>query len=308
MALEKNALQRILIVGSGITGRGLGAMFADGGFSVTIWNPRRASQANIPAGCVFSQSLPAEVPDLVIECVPEVLETKVAVFAKLEAVYGAAPILASNTSGLPLEDIARPLTSPERFLGVHVFTPAEISPLVEVIALPATRPGLVDAVVEAIARCGKRSLRVSQPVVGHLLNRLQHALLHEAYHLVAHGIATPADIDAICKELLGPRLCVTGLIESKDRGGLEIHADAQDAIVPHLCKSKIAHGFLRRMVEDGRTGVRSGRGFYDWRGQDPDQLARVAGDRLRRLNAFLANEIGGEKPKPLPLPLSEEDD
>ncbi len=308
MTGEKNGVASVLIVGSGVTGRGLGAVFAAGGFAVTMYNPRRTGQANIPAGCTFSRTLPADIPDLVIECVPEILKTKAQVFADLEAAYGGDPILASNTSGLPLEEIARPLAHPDRFLGVHVFTPAEVSPLVEVIAVAATRPEVVDQVVAAIARCGKRALRVSRPVIGHLWNRLQHALLHEAYHIIAHGIATAADLDAIAKELLGPRFCVTGLIESKDRGGLEIHVHAQQAIVPHLCKSDAAHGFLWRMLDDGRTGVRSGRGFYDWRGQDPDDLALTAADKLRRLNAFLASEIRGEEPTPLPLPLSDDDE
>lgn len=307
MKAEKKGLRTILIVGSGVTGRGIGAMFAAGGFAVTIHNPRRGRSDDIPSGCGYSQGLPSGTPDLIVECVPEVLDTKIAVFAGLEAAYGNIPILASNTSGLPLESIAATLAAPERFLGMHFFTPADVSPLVEVIPVARTKPAVVEAAVDALARCGKRSLRVSQPVIGHLVNRLQHAILHEAYHLIGNGIATAADIDAIAKELLGPRFCVTGLVESKDRGGLEVNARSQQAIVPHLCKSAKPHAFLERMVAEGRQGVRSGRGFYEWEGCDRAAVARTAAERLSRLNAFLAEEIWTAPPVPAPLPLADDE-
>ncbi len=277
-------------------------MFAAGGFDVTIHNPRRDRPDNIPAECAYSRALPESTPDLILESVPEDLEVKRMVHAAMEQAYGGEPILATNTSGLPIDDIAEPLNVRERFLGIHFFTPAQVSPLVEVIRSADTSEETVVSVVEALGQCGKRALLVSRPIVGHLWNRLQHAILHEAYHLIENGIATPSDIDAIAKELLGPRFCITGLLESKDIGGLAIHLQSQEVIVPHLCGSREPHGILRRLIGDGRQGIRSGKGFFDWKDRDPDEIAATAADKLRRLNAFLEREIRGDEPEPATLP------
>jgi 3-hydroxybutyryl-CoA dehydrogenase len=127
-------------------------------------------------------------------------------------------------------------------------------------------------------------------VNGYLINRLQHSILHEAYHLVQDGIAAPETIDKVAKQLLGPRMCVTGLLEQKDIGGLEIHAKAQRSIVPSLSHTGVPSPYLQDMVARGDLGIRSGRGFYDWAGRDPNEIQRTANERLQRLLAFLESE------------------
>ncbi len=283
-------ISKITIVGGGLQGCGIAALFAGAGVEVVLYHPRPSRPRKVPDGVTVTATLPAAEPDLIIESVPEVLDTKIEVFRHLEEAYGDRVILCSNTSGLPLEDMAAALARPERFLGLHFFTPAEVSPLVEVIRVAATGADAVARVEALLADAGRQALMVSRPVIGYIWNRLQHAMLHEAYYLIEHGIARPEDIDAVARRQLGPRFCITGLIESKDMGGLAMHAAAQDAIVPHLNASRAPSPILRRLVENGDIGVRSGRGFYDWRGRDADAVLAAAADKLRRLNAFLESE------------------
>src|SRR3546814_15688621 len=88
--------------------------------------------------------------------------------------------------------------------------------------------------VDAMERTGKEVIRLNRPVAGFLFNRLQHALLHEAYWMIEQGIVTAADVDTFARRAFGPRMCVTGVIEQKDLRGLDTHALAQRGIVPHL--------------------------------------------------------------------------
>ena len=290
MTIPAPEISKITVVGGGLQGCGIAALFAGAGVETVLYHPRPSAPRSLPEGVRLTATLAADEPDLIIESVPEDLDTKIAVFRQLEAAYGERVILASNTSGLPLEDMAAALERPQRFLGMHFFTPAEVSPLVEVIRVAATDAGALARIEVVLARAGRDALMVSSPVVGYVWNRLQHAMLHEAYYLIEHGIARAEDIDAVARRLFGPRFCVTGLIESKDMGGLAMHADAQDAIVPHLNASRTASPMLRRMVENGDIGIRSGRGFYDWRGRDADAITAAAAAKLRRLNAFLESE------------------
>jgi 3-hydroxybutyryl-CoA dehydrogenase len=94
-------------------------------------------------------------------------------------------------------------------------------------------------------------------------------------------------VDKVAKRLLGPRMCITGLLEQKDLAGLGMHAQAQRSIVPSLSHTGIPSPFLQNMVARGDVGIRSGRGFYDWTGRDTTKLQGRANERLQRLLAFL---------------------
>lgn len=283
-------IQRVLVVGAGTMGRGVAKSFAAGGFQTIVWSRRAPNVPGLPEGVAAVPAPPADVPDLVIENVPEDAETKRSVYRVLEKAYPPSLIIATNTSGLPLDDLARGLEHPERFLGAHYFQPAEVFPMVEVIAATATDPNVVERVAEAMRRTGKEPILVRKPVEGYLINRLQHAILHEAYHLIEIGATTAYEVDQIAKYLLGPRMCVTGLIEQKDISGLEIHAKAQAGIVPKLAHTRTPTRFVQDMVACGATGLRAGRGFYDWTGCDPSTVVEQATRRLTRVLDFLEGE------------------
>ena len=283
-------IQRVLVVGAGTMGRGVARSFAAGGFETIVWSRRAPNVPGLPEGVTAVPAPPLEAPDLVIENVPEDAETKRAVYRDLEKAYPPSVIIATNTSGLPLDDLAGTLKHPERFLGAHYFQPAEVFPMVEVIAATATDPDVVERVATAMRRTGKEPILVRKPVEGYLINRLQHAILHEAYHLIEIGATTAFEVDQVAKYLLGPRMCVTGLIEQKDIAGLEIHAKSQAGIVPKLAHTNTATHFVQDMVARGAIGLRAGRGFYDWSGCDRSAVVEQATTRLRRLLNFLEGE------------------
>lgn len=293
-------IRRVLVVGAGTMGRGVAKSFAAGGFETIVWSRRAPNVPDLPQGVTAVPTLPAEAPDLVIENVPEDAETKRAVYRALEKAYPPSVIIATNTSGLPLDTLAEGLQHPGRFLGAHYFQPAEVFPMVEVIAATATEPEVMERVAAAMRRTGKEPILVRKPVEGYLINRLQHAILHEAYHLIEIGATTAYEVDQIAKHLLGPRMCVTGLIEQKDIGGLAIHAKAQAALVPKLAHTRTPVGFVQDMVARGATGLGAGRGFYDWRECDRSAVVEQATARLTRLLDFLAGERRAPRPGTTP--------
>lgn len=277
-------IESVLVVGYGVMGAGIVRSFADAGFRVTILSRRAPALVGLPAGVTVSTALPASAPDLVIETVVEELEPKRAVYRAVEAAYPPDTVIGTNTSGLPLETLAAELAHPERFVGVHWFHPADVFPMVEVVAGPAAARANVERVAAALARTGKEPIVLDKPVVGYVINRLQHTILHEAYHLIAEGIVGADAIDKVARWLLGPRMCVTGLVEQKDIGGLTVHALAQRSIVPALSHTGTPNPMLQAMVARGDTGLDAGRGFYDWAGLEP---AAIRGDASARLHALL---------------------
>ena len=289
---NESSCTSLLVVGAGVMGQGIARLFADAGLDVTMMDtqPVHVSHPRVK----FVRQPPAEsVPDLVIEAVFEDAIVKKSVYAEIEKTYGGRPVLATNTSGLPLDDLAEGLEYPERFLAMHFFMPAEVFPMIEVVRGKRTGNPAVDLAIATVKQAGREPIVLERAINGYLINRLQHSILHEAYHLVADGIATPEVIDKVAKQLLGPRMCITGLLEQKDIAGLEIHAKAQRSIVPSLSHTGVPSPYVQNMVARGDVGLRSGKGFYDWAGRDPTDVQRTANERLVRLLAFLERDKSG---------------
>jgi 3-hydroxybutyryl-CoA dehydrogenase len=275
-------------MGAGVMGQGIGRLFAGAGIEVALVDMRDVAFSH--PGVTFSRQLPQSTPDLVIEAVFEKADVKQAVYADIEAAYGGRPVLATNTSGLPLDELASSLRHPERFLAMHFFQPADVFPMIEVVRATRTEDAAVAMALAAVRQAGRDPILLQKPVNGYLINRLQHSILHEAYHLLEAGIATPDMIDNVARRLLGPRMCITGLLEQKDLAGLEMHAQAQRSIVPTLSHTNVPNPYLQDMVARGDVGVRSGQGFYDWRHRDGAAMQRRASQRLQRLLEFLAED------------------
>ena len=277
----------ILVIGSGVMGRGIAKSFAAAGISSAIFSRNAAKVSGIDPRVALLDCLPQEAPALVIESVPEEKEPKFACYAAIESAYAGAPVLASNTSALDLEELAQPLKYPGRFLGIHYFMPADVNTLVEVAPVRATEPAAADTAVRLLEAAGRSVVRLQRAVPGLLINRLQHAILHEAYYLIDEGIATAEEIDRCAREMLAPRMCITGLIEQKDISGLDTHALAQRALVPLLHHGDKPRRALQHLYAAGHLGIKTGKGFYDWSGKDPDRVKAEAGRKLTELLAYL---------------------
>ncbi|HUA51399.1 MAG TPA: 3-hydroxyacyl-CoA dehydrogenase NAD-binding domain-containing protein [Candidatus Sulfotelmatobacter sp.] len=285
-------IERVLVVGYGVMGRGIALTFGAGGFDTAVWSRRAASLSDLPPGVRAVASPPTEAPDLVIESVLEDRALKQQVYAAIEAAYPATTIIGTNTSGLALDDLSAGMRHPERFVGTHYFMPAEVFAMVEVMAGTHTPRAVVDRVAAAMRRTGKDAITLYKPIVGYLINRLQHCILHEAYRMIETGVASPAEIDRVARLMLGPRMCINGLIEQKDIGGLEIHVNAHRAIVPALHHEPVANRYLQALGKRGEFGIDAGLGFYDWRGCDAKAVRRQTVTRLNALLEFLNTGLG----------------
>jgi len=286
-------IHHVLVCGYGTMGRGIVNLFTKGGFRVSVLTRDPAKiAAELPEPATAIADLPADRPDLVMENYPEDMATKQALYARLEAVYGGHPILSTNTSGLDLTALAAPLAHKSQFIGVHYLQPPDAFPLAEATRIAETSDDTVARMVAALKKVGQDAVVLNKPIVGFLFNRLQHALLHEAYHMLEQGWVTAEDIDKYGRLAFGPRMCVTGIIEQKDVGGLDVNATSQRSIVPALHHSAAPVQLVQDMAARGEHGVKSGKGFYDWTGVDMDAYKAKAADKTRRILAIIREDDG----------------
>ena len=284
--LDTALCRRVLVAGGGVMGQGIARLMAGANMAVTLMDTRDIIAPH-PAVHVVRQPPLDNVPDLVIEAVFEDRAVKRSVYEQIEVAYKGAPVVATNTSGLPLDELAEGLRFPGRFLAMHFFMPADLFPMIEVVRGSRTEDAAVAVAVCAVKKSGREPVLLERPINGYLINRLQHSILHEAYHLIEDGIASAEMIDKVAKRLLGPRMCITGLLEQKDIAGLEMHAKAQRSIVPTLSHTGVPTALLQDMVARGDVGIRSGKGFYEWQAGDADTVPVAANERLKRLLRFL---------------------
>lgn len=288
-------IETVLVAGYGVMGRGIVAAFRRGGFKVAVLSRRPGGDLGLPPEVEVVARPGGAMPDLIVETIEEKTEPKLELYKQLDAAWDGAPILASNTSSLPLDELAKGVKRPDRYVGLHYFQPADSIPLVEVVRGAKTSDATLAATRAAVVRCGQQPLVLQKAVNGFLVNRLQQALYREVYALMAQGVVAAEDVDLCAKAMLGPRMCVTGLLEQKDISGLDTHALAMRAIVPDLCHDPEPSKLVQAMYARGDIGLKSGKGFYDWRGKDP---ARVRSEVARRLAEVLValQKAGGDPP------------
>ncbi len=283
-------IQSVLVIGPGTMGRGIANTFIRGGHDVTVLSRNPDKVAPFEGTVRITDTLPDVAPDFLIESIVEDMDVKRALIAQIETKYGGKPILATNTSGLSMEDMVAGMSYPERFIGAHYLQPADALPIVEVIRVAETSDDVVAAVKAALQRNGQNALVLNRPVPGFLLNRLQHAMMHEALAMIEEGVCTAEDVDNCLKNALAPRMCLTGLIEQKDLSGLQVTAATHRNLVPDFHHTNTPVALLQDMVKAGNLGVSSGQGFYDWRGRDVDGYKRAVAKKLDRILAILAED------------------
>jgi 3-hydroxybutyryl-CoA dehydrogenase len=199
--------------------------------------------------------------DLVVECVSEDSAVKREVLARLEPALAEDGLLTSTTSSLRVDVLGSALTDPGRFLGWHWFHPADLVPLVEVVPGKTTRPVVTEQLRAWTAALGKTPLCLRADVPGFVANRLQYALLREAYALVERGVCSPEDVDLAVTGGLGLRWSAAGPFELMDLAGLDVHAAVVEALAPELDRSTTTPRLLAELRESGARGVKNGRGL-----------------------------------------------
>ena len=228
-----------------------------------------------------------EMARFVVEAVPEDLALKQRLFADLERLAPADAILATNSSGLPIAESAAHIESGWRVVGSHFFLPAQIIPLVEVSRGADTSDETMQWTYDHWRACGKEPIRIEKDLPGYVANRMQGALVREATHLLAAGVANAEDIDkAVCAGF-GLRYMVSGPLEQRDLGGLDLHVALAGELWPHLDTSAGPFPMVKEMVERGELGLKTGKGFYDWSGVDEDEVRDKKYEALLKLMASL---------------------
>ena len=284
---DDTRIKNVLIAGAGSIGIGVARSFAKSGFTVKVLSRNPGRLREVLGGVDIVEKLPPAPPDLIVESIPELADLKLRLYCDVEDAYGGAPILTTNTSGLPLQDLMQGLRYPQQFLGTHYLYPADASEFVEVVRTEKTANTAVERVVSALRQCEKTPVILNRPVIGALINRLQHALLHEAYYLIDEGIVSGEQVDDIARRLLAPRMCITGLLLQKDISGLDTHALAQRTIVPHLCHDKTPSKSLQALYENGHLGLKTGKGFYDWSKSDAARIRATATENVAKIIALM---------------------
>ncbi|WP_028551144.1 3-hydroxyacyl-CoA dehydrogenase NAD-binding domain-containing protein [Paenibacillus sp. UNC451MF] len=224
---------------------------------------------------------------LIIEAVPENLSLKQHIFKQLESVCSSEAILATNTSGLPVSDIAAALNYPGRLIGMHFFMPAHVVPLVEVIKGTATEAHTAEKVMEFLKQMGKKPVLVHKELPGFIGNRIQHALAREAISLLEKGVASAEDIDTVVRYSLGIRLLFTGPLEQRDWNGLDVHCHIASYLYEDLENRTEPSPLLTNKVEQGNLGVKTGKGFYDWQDKDVPSISQNKNRQLLELIKWL---------------------
>lgn len=300
-------MNRIAIIGSGVMGHGIGQLYAQHGANVTMYDISDDAINN--AKQMIDDSLDAMVRkeiiseedkaftianlsytteladackdmDMVVEVVPEVTKLKHEVYRKIEAIVGVDTVIASNTSAIPLKELIEDATHPERFIITHYFAPAQIIPLVEIIKYDITRQDLVDNVEKFLEDCGKSPIILKKEVPGFIANRMQMALMREAFWLYENGIATAEDIDTVIKDSLGFRYVYLGPLEGQDIAGIGTTYNVAKKLFPVLDNTTSPHEFLQSMIDKNTVGLRSLKGFYDYTEVSAREKIKVRNDHF----------------------------
>ncbi|MEZ5392666.1 MAG: 3-hydroxyacyl-CoA dehydrogenase family protein [Bryobacterales bacterium] len=210
--------------------------------------------------------------DFVSESAPENLALKQELFATLDRAAPPEAILTTNTSGLSINAVSERCERPQRVLTAHFWNPPHLMRLVELVRGDKTSDEAVERTKTLLEACGKAVVVVKKDRPGQLGNRLQHAMVREAIHIVAEGIADAEDVDLAAKAGFGLRLPVYGIFEHQDAVGLDLVLAIQDYVNQDLAREPNAHESLKQMVERGELGRKSGKGYYDWSEKDWDEL------------------------------------
>jgi 3-hydroxybutyryl-CoA dehydrogenase len=312
-----NEIRNITIVGAGTMGHSLALSFAQAGYSVRLHDvsddillrAKRLIDSNlrtlVEAG-LLDEHLQTSIleriqtttdignagghADFVIEAVNEDAAAKKTIFRTLDAFCPPGAILASNTSYLDIFQFVE-TGRPDKVLITHWFAPPHLVPLVEIVRGPHTSQETVDRIRTLLIAIGKNPIVISKFLPGFIANRLQSALTNEALHLLDNGYATPEEIDMAVKSGFGLRLPILGAMKRMDFAGLDfaqkVISNAQYQPPARRTRSET----VDHLVSQGKLGVKTGSGFYEYGGRTPEAIMKERDLKLIKLKKFLT-EMG----------------
>ncbi|MCV0401699.1 MAG: 3-hydroxyacyl-CoA dehydrogenase [Nitrosopumilus sp.] len=290
-------VKNITVLGSGVMGHGIAQVSATAGYNVVLrdikqefldkamekikWSlDKLVSKEKISrdeGDAIFARIKPvvdlAEAvkdAELVIEVVPEIMDLKKSVYAELDKVADPKVIFASNTSTLPITEIANTTSRPEKFIGIHFFNPPQLMKLVEIIPGEKTAQEITDLTKEYVKSVNKQAVLCRKDVPGFIINRLFIPMVHEACFVKDRTGATLEEIDSAVKFKLGFPM---GIFELADFTGMDVIHKA--TVEMHLRDKKVInpHPLVEKMFNEKKLGQKSGEGYYKY---SDDKYERVA--------------------------------
>ena len=290
------AVKNITVLGSGVMGHGIAQVSATAGYNVVLrdikqefldkamekikWSlDKLVSKEKISkeeGESIFSRITPivdlneaVKNAELIIEVVPEIMDLKKLVYAELDKVAGPEVIFASNTSTLPITEIANTTSRPEKFIGIHFFNPPQLMKLVEVIPGEKTSQEITDLTQEYVKSVNKQAVLCRKDVPGFIINRLFIPMVHAACFVQDRTNATLEEIDSAVKFKLGFPM---GIFELADFTGMDVIHKA--TVEMHLRDKKVInpHPTVEKMFNEKKLGQKSGEGYYKY---SDDKYERV---------------------------------
>ena len=292
-------MPKLAIIGTGMMGAGIAASAALAGNDVVLYDADPAATARgvtsagahvrqlVEGGLASDQQGAGAVARIhgesdftaalfgafwVIEAITENLAMKQKLFLELESEAGRDVILTSNTSGLRISDIVRDLTTRDRTATTHFWFPGHLVPLVEIVMGEGTDFAVAERLRQNLLGWGKAPVIVRRDLPGQLANRILQAIIREATAIVDSGLASAEDVDTAVKMGMGLRFPAWGPLEHVDTVGLELCLSVQNNVLPSLYNRTQATPLFARLLAEGNSGVKAGKGFYDWRKRSHSDL------------------------------------
>jgi 3-hydroxybutyryl-CoA dehydrogenase len=311
--MEMDWIKRILVVGAGTMGHSLAQAFAQGGYPVALvdvngeileraasliasnvrtledlrlLDKRKGREIIERIHPLTSLEDGARDADLAIEAIFEEPGAKEELFGQLERLCPPRTILASNTSYLNIFEF-KTLKRLEKIIITHWYAPPHIIPLVEVVKGPRTSRETVETTRNLLVKLGKKPVVVDRFIPGFIVNRLQRALAREIFHLLDNGYATAEDIDTAVKASLGVRIPILGVVQRYDFAGIDLAYQFMENPSIHLVSEDKISETVRRLVDRGYLGVKSGKGFYDYPDKTLEEIMRDRDIKLIKLKNYL---------------------
>lgn len=229
--------------------------------------------------------------DLVVESIIENVDIKKAFYQEISQIVSSNCILATNTSGISINELASVVNKPQRFIGMHWFNPSHLILLIEIIKGDQTSDEVAQAIYQLSLKIHKKSVIVQKDVLGFAANRLQFTVLREALDLVEKGVISKEGIDDVMKYGLGFRYACLGPLEVADLGGLDTFYHISSYLMQDLCDSHDVPTILKQHFNNNEYGVKSQKGFYDYQnGKDLEAIANRDDKLLKLYNAFYQNK------------------
>jgi len=294
--MNHSDVRNISVIGSGIMGHGIGQIFALGGYEVTlndlndellnkaVLQIKKNLETFVEFGITTSEAADKALSrirvetdfrsavkhaDIVVEALPEVMDLKKRVFKDLDDACPPHALIASNTSGLSLTEMASEMKRHRQSQAViaHWWNPPHIIPGVEIVRGRYTSDQTVDLIFRLLTAIGKKPVKLLKEAPGFLGNRMQFALYREALACLREGIASAEDIDLAVKGTFGFRLPTIGPLEASDLGGLDTFLYISEYLFKEIDRSTEAPEILRQKVKAGKLGLKTGEGFYPYPGE-----------------------------------------